>query len=79
MLRWWQARRRRKRTLEELAMAWMARHGPYAGELARQRSMDAYFLGDLEEQELWGRIREIIDEHGESIASDAERNSGRRR
>ncbi len=40
----------------------MARHGRRARLLARIRSMDAYLLGDLEEQERWGRIREMIDE-----------------
>ncbi len=66
MLRWWRARRRREATLEAAllaaAEAWMARHGPHARHLARMRSMDAYLLGDLAEQERWSRIREMIDE-----------------
>jgi hypothetical protein len=40
----------------------MVRHGPFAADLARTRSVDAYLLGDLEEQERWGRIREMIEE-----------------
>jgi hypothetical protein len=62
MLRWWRARRRRQKALEEQAEEWMARHGPFAAGLARTRSLDAYLLGDLEEQERWGRIREMIEE-----------------
>jgi hypothetical protein len=44
------------------AEEWMARHGRYARALARIRSMDAYLLGDLAQQEWWGRVREMIDE-----------------
>jgi hypothetical protein len=62
MLRWWKARRRRDRALEESAEEWLARHGRHARTLARLRSLDAYLLGDLAEQERWGRIREMIDE-----------------
>lgn len=40
----------------------MARHGRRARLLARMRSIDAYLMGDLAEQERWGRIREMIDE-----------------
>lgn len=40
----------------------MARHGPYAYELAGERAMDAYLVGDLVEQERWHAIRgEILD------------------
>ena len=62
MLRWWKARRRREDAVEISAKEWMARHGRHARLLARLRSMDAYLLGDLAEQERWGRIREMIDE-----------------
>jgi hypothetical protein len=56
------AKRRRKRALEVSAAEWIARHGRYARRLARLRSMDAYLLGDLKEQERWGRVREMMDE-----------------
>jgi hypothetical protein len=49
----------------------MARHRRYARALARLRSMDAYLLGDLAEQERWGRIREMIDEREGSDAFSA--------
>lgn len=62
MLRRWRARRRRLRSIEATADDWIARHGQRARPLARLRSMDAYLLGDLEEQERWGLIREAIDE-----------------
>lgn len=62
MLRWWNAKWRRRRALEVSAEEWIARHGRRARRLARLRSMDAYLLGDLAEQERWGRIREMIDE-----------------
>jgi hypothetical protein len=29
------------------------------------RSMDAYLLGDLPEQERWGKIREVIEDSEE--------------
>jgi hypothetical protein len=62
MLRWWRARRRRLESIEATADDWIARHGRRARRLARLRSMDAYMLGDLEEQERWGLIREAIDQ-----------------
>jgi hypothetical protein len=62
MLRWWRAKRERELTLEASVDEWMARHGPHARPLARLRSLDAYLLGDLDEQERWGRIRELIEE-----------------
>lgn len=62
MFRWWRARRERELTLEASVDEWMARHGPHARPLARLRSMDAYLLGDLAEQERWSRIRELIEE-----------------
>ena len=68
MLRWWWERRRREQSLEASVDAWMARHGPYARRLARLRSMDAYLLGDLAEQERWSRIRQMIDEREGSDA-----------
>ena len=60
---WWRARKRRERALERTAARWLARHGRFARKLAGVRSMDAYLLGDLEEQERWGRIREMIEDH----------------
>ena len=62
LLNWWRAKRRRERALEKSAESWLARHGRFARKLAGLRSMDAYLLGDLKEQERWGRIREMIDE-----------------
>ena len=62
ILSWWKGRRRRGDDIAETAEEWIARHGRYAGVLARWRSMDAYMLGDLAEQERWGKIRELIDE-----------------
>jgi hypothetical protein len=62
MLRWWKARRLQEQAIEISAEDWIARHGRRARMLARIRSMDAYLLGDLAEQERWGRIREMIDE-----------------
>ena len=62
LLNWWRAKRRRERALEMSAEGWLARHGRFARKLAGLRSMDAYLLGDLQEQERWGRIREVIDE-----------------
>jgi hypothetical protein len=62
LLNWWRAKRRRQRALEASADNWLARHGRFARKLAGLRSMDAYLLGDLQEQERWGRIREMIDE-----------------
>jgi hypothetical protein len=62
MLRWWTARKRRTESIEATADEWLARHGRRARPLARLRSMDAYLLGDIAEQERWSRIREVIDE-----------------
>lgn len=62
LLNWWRAKRRRQRALEMSAKGWLARHGRFARKLAGLRSMDAYLLGDLREQERWGRIREMIDD-----------------
>ena len=62
MLHWLRSRRNRQRADDQLAREWIARHGRRARFLARLRSMDAYLLGDLAEQERWGRIRELIDE-----------------
>lgn len=66
MLRkWWISRRQRRKALETAADQWLARHGRFARKLAGLRSMDAYLLGDLPEQERWGQIRELIDEREE--------------
>jgi hypothetical protein len=62
MIVWWRSNRRRQRALEAEAEGWLARHGRFARRLAGARSVDAYLLGDLDEQERWGRIREIIEE-----------------
>ena len=56
----WRARRRR--ALEAAADEWIERHGRFAGQFARLRSIDAFMLGDYDEQERWGQIREMIDE-----------------
>lgn len=65
MLRWLTARRRKRRAMEMAADEWVARHGRFALPLARIRAIDAYFLGDLREQELWSRIREILEDDEE--------------
>lgn len=59
---WWRRRKREEQALEKAADGWLARHGRFARRLAGLRSMDAYLLGDLPEQERWGRIRELLDE-----------------
>jgi len=62
MLRkWWRARRQKQDALEIAAALWILRHGRFARRLAGVRSMDAYLLGDLSEQERWGKIRELIE------------------
>jgi hypothetical protein len=67
MLRvWWRARRRKRKVVEMAADEWIARHGRFALPLARVRAIDAYLLGDLQEQEFWSRIREMIEEDEES-------------
>jgi len=62
---WWRGRRRNRKALEMSAEEWLQRHGRFARTLAGLRSMDAYLLGDLREQERWGRIRELIDDREE--------------
>ena len=52
--RWWAS------SAEAEADAWLARHGFYAYRLAGDRAIDAYCLGDLDEQERWHEIRAII-------------------
>ena len=52
---WWLAN-----SVEAEADAWLSRHGFYAYRLAGDRAIDAYCLGDLEEQERWHEIRAII-------------------
>ena len=65
--RWLQARRARRQALENAADEWRSRHGEYARRLAQTRSLDAYLLGDFEEQERWGLIREHIQEKDRSV------------
>lgn len=66
MLRKWWLRRREQQTALQIAAAeWIVRHGRFARTLAGRRSMDAYLLGDLPEQERWGKIRELIEEDEE--------------
>lgn len=60
------------------ADAWIARHGRFARSLAGWRSMDAYLLGDFEEQERWGRIRELIEERRAAERELARRTGTRR-
>jgi hypothetical protein len=62
MLRWWRSRRLARKALEGQAREWRARQGRYASPLARERSIDAYLVGDMREQERWARIRALIDE-----------------
>jgi hypothetical protein len=62
ILRWLDRRRRRRLELKAAAESWIERHGRYARSLASERSIDAYLLGDLEEQEVWSEVRERIDE-----------------
>ena len=67
MLRkWWRARQQREDAILTEAAHWILRHGRFARKLAGRRSMDAYLLGDLREQERWGKIREVIEESEES-------------
>ena len=60
MFRWLKARRRRVEVVEAETDEWLGRHGRFAYRLAGQRAMDAYFLGDLAEQERWHDIRGTI-------------------
>ena len=63
MLRgWWRTRRQREDAIARDAARWILRHGRFARKLAGLRSMDAYLIGDLREQERWGRIRELIED-----------------
>jgi hypothetical protein len=70
MLRWWKSRRLARIALEGQAEEWLARQGCYASPLARKRSIDAYLIGDLPEQERWGRIRELVDEYTDEPAGN---------
>ena len=63
--KWWRARRRRQSALQIAAAHWLLKHGRFARRLAGLRSMDAYLLGDLAEQERWGKIRELIEDSEE--------------
>jgi hypothetical protein len=66
MLRkWWRARQQREDAILTEAAQWISRHGRFARKLAGMRSMDAYLLGDLPEQERWGKIREAIEDSEE--------------
>jgi hypothetical protein len=60
MLRWLLARNLKGAVVEAETDAWMDRHGRFAYRLAGERAMDAYFLGDLAEQERWHEIRGTI-------------------
>jgi hypothetical protein len=64
----WILRRHRVNPAEAQADEWLARHGFYAYRLAGDRAIDAYCLGDFEEQERWHEIRAIILDR---IAPDA--------
>jgi hypothetical protein len=64
----WILRRHRVHPAEVQADAWLARHGFYAYRLAGDRAIDAYCLGDFDEQERWHEIRAIILDR---IAPDA--------
>ena len=63
--KWWRARREREDAIVIAAAHWISRHGRFARNLAGRRSMDAYLLGDLPEQERWGKIRELIEDSEE--------------
>jgi hypothetical protein len=63
--KWWRARREREDAIVIAAAQWISRHGRFARKLAGMRSMDAYLLGDLPEQERWGKIREVIEDSEE--------------
>ena len=56
----WNPKRLWANPIEVQAEAWLARHGFYAYRLAGDRAIDAYCLGDLQEQERWHEIRAII-------------------
>jgi hypothetical protein len=59
---WFRGWRRRRSSVEATADDWAARHGGRAASLARMRSIDAYLLGDLVEQEHWARVRELLED-----------------
>ena len=64
----WIFKRQRVNPAVVEADAWLARHGFYAYRLAGDRAIDAYCLGDFDEQERWHEIRAIILDR---IAPDA--------
>jgi hypothetical protein len=66
---WFSRRYRRQTSIEAQAEIWMERHGPYAYELAGERALDAYLLGDLGEQKRWHLIRGEILERVEPNAA----------
>ena len=67
---WLSLPRRRRSSLEATADEWAARHGRHAAALARMRSIDAYLLGDLAEQEHWARVRELIEDRFPELTWD---------
>jgi hypothetical protein len=79
MLRWWRSRQLARKALEGEARDWSARQGRYASPLARERSIDAYLVGDMREQERWAQIRALIDEIEERADAKDMRLEGRGR
>jgi hypothetical protein len=59
-MNWLVLRRLWGTSVQAEADAWLTRHGFYAYRLAGDRAIDAYCLGDLQEQERWHEIRAII-------------------
>jgi hypothetical protein len=59
-MNWLILRRLWETSVQAEADAWLTRHGLYAYRLAGDRAIDAYCLGDLNEQERWHEIRAII-------------------
>lgn len=72
ILRWLEERHRKRAALKAAVDEWLKRHGPYARTLASERSMDAYLLGDLDEQRVWSEVREKIDEEKPGKTRDGE-------
>ena len=68
-MRRWFKRRGGAESIKADADAWMARHGVYCYELAGQRALDAYLVGNLIEQERWNAIRREILERVEPGAA----------
>ena len=64
----WIFKRQHVNRAEAQADEWLARHGLYAYRLDGDRAIDAYCLGDFDEQERWHEIGAVILDR---IAPDA--------